>query len=320
MGITFHALLVFVSTVGAAAEEEERTTGNTEAGNQTVRIVVGFEGSCPRSSKGVKREGPNRFRIFPSWRPSVGISEEAVGRSTRLGFKVVNDGPSAQPVELLIDWQYHDAPTKNVPRFASVDEFMPEVRATLLGLLDDQRLDALVFLTIPCPASVAHDREDERYVCDIDDCYRPCYLANTTGNPEITVPAGDVLFVEATTMEGNGNLILTGQLGDVMKESASAALSFIRSHADALSIPDEFFNKHDINIVLEEDAVDFIIEKRVLAELDLDQLYSILTDDFALGLKLVLLSHNTVRGAAGGTLLNAELLAAKDLLPRRSAR
>jgi amidase len=75
-------------------------------------------------------------------------------------------------------------------RGASVDEFMPEVRATLLGLLDDQRLDALVFLTIPCPASVAHDREDERYVCDIDDCYRPCYLANTTGNPEITVPAG----------------------------------------------------------------------------------------------------------------------------------
>lgn len=113
-----------MTTVGAATEAEERATGNTEAGKETVRIVVGFEGSCPQSPKGVKREGPNRFRIFPSWRPSVGISEEAVGRSTRLGFKVVNDGPSARLVELLIDWQYHDAPTKDVPRFASVDEFM----------------------------------------------------------------------------------------------------------------------------------------------------------------------------------------------------
>ena len=47
-----------------------------------------------------------------------------MGRSTRLGFKVVNDGPSVQPVELLIDWQYHDAPAKDVPRFASVDEYM----------------------------------------------------------------------------------------------------------------------------------------------------------------------------------------------------
>ena len=120
MSSTCHALLVFVSTVGAAVEAKERATGDKE----TVRIVVGFEGSCPQSLKGVKREGPNRFRIFPSWRPSVGISEEAVGRSTRLGFKVVNDGPSAQPVELLIDWQYHDAPSKDVPRFASVDEFM----------------------------------------------------------------------------------------------------------------------------------------------------------------------------------------------------
>lgn len=73
---------------------------------------------------------------------------------------------------------------------ASVNEIIPAVRAALLAILDDQRLDALVFPTVPCPASVAHDREDARYVCDIDDHYRPCYLANTTGNPEITVPAG----------------------------------------------------------------------------------------------------------------------------------
>jgi ATP-dependent Clp protease ATP-binding subunit ClpX len=66
------------------------------------------------------------------------------------------------------------------------------------------------------------------------------------------------------------------------------ALIRIKSfYDDVKKIELEFFNKHDINIVLEEDAVDFIIEKRVLAELDLDHLYDILTDDFALGLKLV---------------------------------
>ena len=45
-------------------------------------------------------------------------------------------------------------------------------------------------------------------------------------------PGGDILFVEATKMAGDGKLILTGQLGDVMKESAQAALSLVKSRAD----------------------------------------------------------------------------------------
>jgi len=86
--------------------------------------VTGFEGSCPQSLEGVGGEGPRRFRIFPSWRVRPGTGEDAVGRSTRLGFKVVNNGPAARPVELLIDWQYHQAPAKDVPRFSSVKEYM----------------------------------------------------------------------------------------------------------------------------------------------------------------------------------------------------
>ena len=89
-----------------------------------ARIVVGFEGSCPQSDEGVRAEGPNRFRIFPSWRPSPGISEEAVGRSTRLGLKVVNDGQEPEQVELLIDWQFDEAPEHDVPHFASREEYM----------------------------------------------------------------------------------------------------------------------------------------------------------------------------------------------------
>ncbi|MFY9941579.1 MAG: endopeptidase La [Desulfobacterales bacterium] len=66
---------------------------------------------------------------------------------------------------------------------------------------------------------------------------------------------GDLLFIEATAMRGSKGLTLTGQLGDVMKESASAALSFIRSHAERLKIPEDFFDKHDIHIHVPAGAI-----------------------------------------------------------------
>jgi amidase len=75
-------------------------------------------------------------------------------------------------------------------RSESLDELVPDVQAKLLEVLDGDDLDALVFPTMPCPASPRHNAEDPRYVCDIDDPYRPCYMASTSGFPEITVPAG----------------------------------------------------------------------------------------------------------------------------------
>src|SRR6185369_15939647 len=59
---------------------------------------------------------------------------------------------------------------------------------------------------------------------------------------------GEVLHVEAQTMAGKGSLTLTGQLGDVMKESAQAALSFARAHALSLGQRDEFFAGREIHI------------------------------------------------------------------------
>ncbi len=59
----------------------------------------------------------------------------------------------------------------------------------------------------------------------------------------VTGTGGDVLFIEATAMEGDRGLVLTGQLGDVMKESAKIALSYVRSHADELGIAPEAFNR-----------------------------------------------------------------------------
>jgi ATP-dependent Lon protease len=59
---------------------------------------------------------------------------------------------------------------------------------------------------------------------------------------------GDILFIEATRAPGQGNLILTGQLGDVMRESAQAALSLVKSRAGALGIDQAVFEKSDIHV------------------------------------------------------------------------
>ncbi|HOT42974.1 MAG TPA: endopeptidase La [Syntrophorhabdaceae bacterium] len=70
-----------------------------------------------------------------------------------------------------------------------------------------------------------------------------------------TPTGGDILFIESTKMRGKGNLSLTGQLGDVMKESAQAALSYIRSKASEYNIPEDFFEKNDIHIHVPQGAI-----------------------------------------------------------------
>lgn len=79
---------------------------------------------------------------------------------------------------------------QSAERRRGLEELIPAIRKTLLSILDEQKLDALVFPTLPCPASPRHDAEDDTYTCNIDDPYRPCYMASTSGFPEITVPAG----------------------------------------------------------------------------------------------------------------------------------
>ncbi|MGD8376590.1 MAG: endopeptidase La [Acidobacteriota bacterium] len=71
-----------------------------------------------------------------------------------------------------------------------------------------------------------------------------------------TAAGGDILFVEASAMPGRGNLILTGQLGDVMKESAQAALSYARSRAGTLGIQEEdYFARTDVHVHVPEGAI-----------------------------------------------------------------
>ena len=79
-------------------------------------------------------------------------------------------------------------------------------------------------------------------------------VAMRTGVPGVatglawTPVGGDILFIEATRMPGSGKLILTGQLGDVMKESAQAALSLLKARAQKLGIDQQMLDKSDIHV------------------------------------------------------------------------
>jgi ATP-dependent Lon protease len=70
-----------------------------------------------------------------------------------------------------------------------------------------------------------------------------------------TTVGGDVLFIEATAYPGKGRLTITGQLGEVMQESAQAALSWVRAHADELGLPEDWFANHDVHIHVPAGAV-----------------------------------------------------------------
>lgn len=70
-----------------------------------------------------------------------------------------------------------------------------------------------------------------------------------------TQAGGEVLTIEALKMKGKGHLALTGQLGDVMKESAHAAMSYARAHQEELGIAEDFFDKYDIHIHLPAGAI-----------------------------------------------------------------
>ena len=86
-------------------------------------------------------------------------------------------------------------------------------------------------------------------------------VAERTSEPGVatglawTPTGGDILFVEATRMKGRKGFILTGQLGEVMKESAQAALSYVRAKAQTLKIPENFFDSSDIHIHVPAGAI-----------------------------------------------------------------
>ena len=87
------------------------------------------------------------------------------------------------------------------------------------------------------------------------DLYQETQVPGVAVGLAWTRVGGDILFIEASLNQGSGKLTLTGNLGDVMKESASTALSFIKAHASDLEIDQERFSKMDIHIHVPEGAI-----------------------------------------------------------------
>jgi ATP-dependent Lon protease len=105
---------------------------------------------------------------------------------------------------------------------------------------------------------VVTDREVERYLGPRKFHYEVAEAKDRVGVTTglvWTETGGDIVFVEATTMKGKNGLILTGSLGEVMQESAQAALSYIRSNADRFEISEDFFSQHDIHIHVPAGAI-----------------------------------------------------------------
>jgi ATP-dependent Lon protease len=71
----------------------------------------------------------------------------------------------------------------------------------------------------------------------------------------VSATGGEVLFIEATGMKGKNDLVLTGQLGDVMKESARIALSYVRGHAEELGISPDAFDEHEFHVHVPAGAI-----------------------------------------------------------------
>jgi ATP-dependent Lon protease len=119
-------------------------------------------------------------------------------------------------------------------------------------------------------ATTKSDVENKKFHIKVDEANVPTYLGPFKFSSQMieekdtvgittglawTQAGGDILFIEVNVMPGRGQLILTGQLGDVMKESGQAALSYVRSRWKMFGLPENFFQKKDIHVHVPEGAV-----------------------------------------------------------------
>lgn len=133
------------------------------------------------------------------------------------------------------------------------------------GVRDLERRIGAIYRKMATRLASGQELPDQIDASDLDELLGPPRFRSETilGENEVgvvtglawTPTGGDVLFVEVSVIPGNGQLILTGQLGDVMKESARAAVTYARSRAHELGIDPEIFQKRDIHIHVPAGAV-----------------------------------------------------------------
>jgi len=139
-------------------------------------------------------------------------------------------------VEGVIDHYTREAGVRNLER---------QIASVIRGVAVKVAEGALGPYKIENPEGVREYLGPQRFTSEV---------AERTSEPGVatglawTSVGGEILFIEATRMHGQGKLQLTGQLGDVMKESAQAALSYVRTHAKGFNIPEDFLEKSDLHI------------------------------------------------------------------------
>jgi ATP-dependent Lon protease len=102
------------------------------------------------------------------------------------------------------------------------------------------------------PEKVRESLKKERFESELSESIK---IPGIATGLSVTPVGGDILFIEATCMQGNGKLTLTGQLGDVMRESAQIAHSYLRSKANELGVEPDLFDKTDVHIHVPAGAI-----------------------------------------------------------------
>ncbi len=158
-----------------------------------------------------------------------------------LSRRVLKLTPEA--VEEVIDYYTHEAGVRNLERsIASL------CRKAAKKLVDDPELKKLVIDKKDIRSYLGARKLLPEHISTEDE-------TGVVNGLAYTAVGGDMLRVEVAVMDGTGKLELTGSLGDVMKESAHAALTYTRSVADRYGIPSDFYQKKDIHIHVPEGAV-----------------------------------------------------------------
>jgi ATP-dependent Lon protease len=204
-------------------------------------------------------------------RRELGESDERGAEIAELRSRLELEGAGKSPITAT-DVPASNRPPSSVLRPSSIAELTNEALRRLIreytheaGVRDLERRIGAIYRKIATRMVEGQPLSERIDGSELDELLGPPRFRSETllGEDEVGVvtglawtPAGgDVLFVEAIAVPGNGQLILTGQLGDVMRESARAALTYTRARAEMLGIPADFAQKRDIHIHVPAGAV-----------------------------------------------------------------
>ena len=168
--------------------------------------------------------------LWPRQRERNGLREEEVSTT-------------ADSIRVVIDEYTREAGVRNLER-----ELGKVLRKTATGIAS-----GTVMPPVTIDAAAAREALGRQKVFH-EAAVRTAVPGVATGLA-VTGAGGDVLFVEATSHKGSGDVILTGQLGDVMKESAQIALSYVRSHAESLGISEDAFDGRTFHVHVPAGAI-----------------------------------------------------------------